>query len=163
MKREARISVEQLKALLHYDPNTGKFSRIAQQTHNAGGGADCNGYLALGVMGRSYLAHRLAWLYITGQWPKFEIDHINGDRSDNRWCNLREADRQRNAQNQRRARSDNQTGFLGVTRQGSRKNPYVAKIKGRTGIVYIGRFKTAEEAHAAYVRVKRRIHEGCTI
>lgn len=160
---DSDISASRLRELVLYDADTGVFTRLRDGPHNAGSGCESNGYIVIGLEGRPRLAHRLAWLYMTGAWPEDEIDHINGDRSDNRWSNLRAATRRLNSQNQRRARSDNTTGYLGVTRQGSAKNPFIAKIVGRTGVIYLGRFKTAEAAHEAYVRAKRRMHEGCTL
>lgn len=160
MKAAKDITAERLRHLVCYDPDTGAFTRPD------GVPVGCKirlGYVMLWLDGRSWYAHRLAWLYMTGHWPKKHIDHINGNPSDNRWANLRDVTVQANAQNRHRVRSDNKTGFMGVTRQGSAKNPFVAKIKGRTGVVYLGSFKTAEEAHEAYLRVKRRIHEGCAL
>jgi hypothetical protein len=101
---------------------------------------------------------------MTGAWPLFEIDHRNGIGTDNRWKNLRDGTRSFNIQNQRRARSDNKTGFLGVHRSGKKERKgFVAKIQLDGKQRYLGVFSTAEAAHAAYLAAKRRIHPGCVI
>lgn len=156
-----------LKELFCYDPDTGIFTRrISTNTHNkAGEVAGCRqstGYINIGADKRFYKAHRLAWLYVYGDWPDGFIDHINGVRDDNRIANLRIATNAENAQNQRKPRTNNKSGFLGVHFQ-PKKKLYAACImidgKSRT----IGRFKKAEDAHQAYLEAKRKYHAGCTI
>ena len=97
---------------------------------------------------------------MTGEWPDGYIDHGNGVRTDNRWANLRAGDRSFNMQNQRRARRDNTTGWLGVSRVKSR---FEAAIQVRGRRFRLGRFDTPEAAHAAYLTAKRKLHEGCTL
>jgi hypothetical protein len=112
------------------------------------------------VLGRSYRSHRLAWLYITGDWPR-AVDHINGNRCDNRWENLREVDNKTNTENARHARSSNRScGVLGVTKRGKR---FIAQIKSDGVHRYLGSFHDAASAHLAYVAAKRELHEGCTL
>jgi len=108
----------------------------------------------------NYLAHRLAWLYVTGHWPLVHVDHIDGNRKNNAFSNLREADRKTNAQNMRMAHRDNKTGLLGVT---AHRKTFVANILVDGCQLRIGRFATAEEAHAAYLNAKRAMHKGCTL
>lgn len=88
------------------------------------------------------------------------IDHINGDPSDNRVENLRLADKRLNAENQRRARADNAIGVLGVMAHG---NKFRAQIRTGGRTIYLGLFLTSDEAYAAYVEAKRRLHEGCSL
>lgn len=88
-----------LKSLLTYDPETGVFMR----GNRIAGGLDRFGYWRIRIKGKLYKAHRLAWLYTYGYWPKGDIDHINGARRDNRLDNLREATRSQNNQNNHRA------------------------------------------------------------
>lgn len=159
------IDQKKLKELLSYDPATGVFTwRVSMngrtQAGDVAGSFDVNGYRRIGVNRRSHKAHRLAWLYMTGEWPKAEIDHRNGSRADNRWINLRESDPILNAQNQRKAQSDSTTGFLGVS---PLKGRFLARIKAGGKRKNLGTFSTPEQAHAAYLKAKRELHAGCTI
>lgn len=95
-----------------------------------------------------------------GHWPTYQIDHINGDRSDNRLANLRDVSATVNAQNQRKAYANNRAGLLGAHRAGKR---YVARIRMPQARIFLGGFASAEEAHAAYVAAKRLLHEGNTL
>jgi hypothetical protein len=106
-----------------------------------------------------FLAHRLAWFYVHGVWPPVLIDHINGKRSDNRIVNLRLADWRLNMENKRRE-SYNSTGLLGVKPNGK---GFAARIGSRGVEHHLGTFRTPEEAHAAYVEAKRRLHKGGTL
>lgn len=92
----------------------------------------------------------------TGEWPKV-IDHKNGDRSDNRWGNLRDTDYTVNAENRSQARKTNSTGLLGVSRRGKK---FHASIKALGKNWHIGNYETAQEAHEAYLEVKRVAHQG---
>ena len=94
------------------------------------------------------------------------IDHINGNRTDNRICNLRLASPTLNSENQRNPRKDNKSGFLGVTTHQNNSRGdivYRVRVQVKYKSVHIGCFKTPEAAHDAYVAAKRRLHEGCTI
>ena len=120
-----------------------------------------NGYRYVSFKGYSIRAHRLIWALFYGEWPEGDLDHINGIRSDNRISNLRDAGRCSNAQNERKARKNNKsTGLLGSYKAGNR---YRAIIHVDGNPVHLGRFDTAEDAHAAYVAAKRKFHAGCTI
>lgn len=112
------------------------------------------------LKGKDYLSHRLAWFYMTGAWPEQEIDHINGVRDDNRFANLREADRQINCQNVRKPYKNNRTGLLGVKPS---LGKFVARIYVDGKERHLGTFKTPGLAHAAYVAAKRELHKGGTI
>jgi hypothetical protein len=109
-----------------------------------------------------HLSHRLAWLLATGAWPTAQLDHINGDKTDNRLVNLREADNETNGQNIRKAKRNSKSGFLGVVHE-KRGDGYVAylRVEGRTK--NLGTYRTPEEAHAVYVQTKRQLHAGCTL
>jgi len=99
-----------------------------------------------------------------GGFPNGILDHINGNKSDNRIENLRESDHQKNSQNQRKATKRNLTGFLGVSVDRSCiPRPYVARIKAGGKNIRLGQFQTPEQAHEAYVKAKRELHAGCTI
>lgn len=151
------LTVERLRELLRYDQETGFFQRasgslIAVKPTAAG-------YIRFELDGKARYAQRLAVLYMTGAFPLSheEVDHINGVKSDNRWVNLRVVSVSVNQQNRYAARSDNQTGLLGVSHCGGK---YVAQIWLNQKKKLIGYFNTAEEAHAAYLRVKREMHAG---
>lgn len=105
---------------------------------------------------RLYSAHRLAWLYMTGSWPTSHIDHINGDRRDNRFCNLREATPAENAQN-KSLYSNNTSGYPGV-HWDSRAQLWRAQIRVQGRRIHLGRFSTPDEAYRAYLKGKAQYH-----
>jgi hypothetical protein len=132
-------------------------------TKNAGrscGAVRPDGYIEVGVLGGNYTAHRLAWLWMTGDWPTGHIDHINGNRTDNRWSNLRITDHAGNAQNRSRPNRNNKVGLLGVCPEGATR--FGAKIRVNGVRIWLGAFDTPEEAHGAYIKAKRDLHKGCT-
>ena len=157
----------ELAAVLAYDPETGRFTWLrppARARHvKAGAEAGClasDGYRQIRISRRGYMAHRLAFLLMTGAWPAGQVDHINGDRADNRWSNLRDVSASVNTQNQRRAQRGNRAGLLGVSLEGGR---YRARVRLNGTNQHMGLFDTPEEAHAAYLEAKRRLHAGCTV
>lgn len=161
------VTAARLRELLHYDAETGVFSRLVALRGGRRGpirpSASGNGYQYISVDGNSCLAHRLAWLYVHGAWPVEDIDHINGVRTDNRLCNLRSVARYVNNQNRHRVRSDNvASGATGVSwhihSRKWRARIWLQGVEHRVGL-----FDTIEEASAAYVTAKRRLHAGCTI
>lgn len=135
--------------------------------HNAANGTrnPVTGYWAVGIDGRNYYHHRLAFLFMTGEWPAHHVDHINGDRADNRWCNLRSCTPTVNQQNLRAPQSNNRTGLLGVTKinDSRRTKPYVAQLFANGKRVLCSYHATPEEAHQAYLKAKRELHEGNTL
>jgi len=147
------LSATHLRQILTYDVDTGLFrwnvSRGKVRAGQLAGKTGCNtsGYKEIMIDYRMYRSHRLAWLYVTGEWPALQIDHINGDRTDNRFCNLRLATHSENQANMKRKRT-NGSGFKGVCRD---KGQWRAKITVDRKIFDLGRFGTPEEAHQAYV------------
>jgi hypothetical protein len=160
------ITQQQLKDLLAYDLETGIFHwKVKPSKRFPAGmqaGSNVHGYIRIHIKGKLYGAHRLAWLYVYGHHPSDQIDHINGNPSDNRISNLREADSVQNAQNRRRPQKNNSTGLLGVAYDKT-KNRYRARIYINGKRTYIGKFKTPEEAHAAYIQAKRTHHTFNTL
>lgn len=149
-----------LLEIIKYEPENGTFERLKRTSSNAAiGGINKHGYRVISVCGKPFYAHRLAWLYMTGDWPKGQIDHINGNRSDNRWCNLRDVSLQKNQQNLNSPQKNNTTGLLGVCYMGEnrRGKKYAASIY-RNGVKHnLGYFETPEEAHVAYMNAKRNL------
>jgi hypothetical protein len=142
-----------LHEVLNYDPITGIFRWRAKRCNGkikvgaVAGYVHHDGYVRIRINGREYLAHRLAWLYMTGHWPSAEIDHKNRDRSDNRWANLRQADDYVNNRNQS-LRKDNTSSHVGV-HWANRDKVWIAYIGVNGRQHYLGCFKTIEEAAAA--------------
>jgi hypothetical protein len=106
------------------------------------------------IDGEFHYLHRLAWLYMTGKWPDPECDHRDGDGLNNRWVNLREADRARQMQNVAPSKSG-ASGLLGAHKS---KDRWISSITVGGRQHYLGRFATAEEAHIAYLAAKARLH-----
>lgn len=161
-----KLTAERLRELLKYDPETGVFTwKDARKAVSAGsanaGTLHRSGRIYIGIDYGHYKAHRLAWLYMTGEWPIGEVDHENTVPGDNRWTNLRDVVHQTNMQNLRVAHKDSRTGFLGVGVHES--GLYRAQITVNGKQKHLGLFRSAEEAHERYVTAKRQLHEGCTI
>lgn len=111
-------------------------------------------------MGRCYKAHRLAFLSMTGEWPTGEVDHMDGDRLNNRFGNLRDVSHAVNLQNRRNATSRSESGILGVQKNW---NKWYAVITTNGQSKNLGGYATPEEASAVYLQAKRRLHEGNTL
>ena len=159
------LTAERLKEVLNYEPDTGVFTWLhktgSKSSGSVAGTPHKNGYcIRIMIDRKCYRAHRLAWLYMTGEWPSLEIDHKNTDGQDNRWVNLRHSDRYLNMQNQRTAHSNNKNGLLGVSKQGRK---YRARITHNDNNTSLGMHNSPEDAHKAYVDAKRNFHSGCTL
>lgn len=155
-----KVSHDEVAALLTYDPKTGllrhKVNGHKRKAGDAVGRLDTKGYVRVRLLGYEFKAHRLAWLLTYGDWPKNEIDHINGCPSDNRITNLRDVSVAVNGQNRVKAMKNNKTGLLGVSEHDNR---YVAQIGVHGTQQRIGVFDTPEEAHAAYLKMKAVLHD----
>lgn len=157
------LTAERLRELFRYDPATGSFTRLVaigpHGCHRAGrvcGSLTVTGYLEICIDRRRFLSHRLAWFYIHGRWPSHEIDHINGVRNDNRLANLREATHAQNLANIGIPKH-NTSGLKGVCFDKSR-GKWVAGINRKGTRINLGRFDTAEQAHAAYLAAAKVLH-----
>lgn len=154
------LTWERLKEAFTYDPETGVFTSLIPGGAKGGGGRRIvgqtagslkpSGYVCINLDNVRYRAHRLAWFYMTGEPPDAQVDHINGDRADNRWANLRLANQQQNSANMR-VRDSNRIGIKGVSVyygiNGTKYRGHIM-IDGRT--IYLGSFDTVGEAKAAY-------------
>lgn len=163
------LTQQRLREVLSYDPETGAFVWLVQpngrvQVGQAAGNLNPYGYVQIKIDRVLYRAHRLAWLYMNGEWPRQEqIDHINGVRNDNRWKNLREVSRSFNLQNRRTPNRRNASAkMLGVS-QRCAGGGFQARIRYNGKEQRLGTFDTAELAHQAYLKAKRTLHPGCTI
>lgn len=158
------ITQDELKEILHYNPDTGIFTYTKDVSNHRKKGSIAGykhlGYINIEIKEKGYKAHRLAWLYFYGEFPKKDIDHINNIRDDNRIKNLREADRFINSQNFKVARKDNKTGYLGVCIQHGK---FKATIFSNKKSIHLGYFDKAIDAHKEYLKAKRMLHKGCMI
>lgn len=154
------ITQARLKELVHYDPETGVFTRNVSRTNSKAGDpvghSNATGYLRACIDGRKYFLHKLAWLYVNGEWPPECVDHIDLDKKNNRIANLRLATNSQNQAN-RPITSQNKTGFKGVHWCNHFKR-YVAQISKDNKVKNLGYFRSAEAAHAAYCKAAKELH-----
>ncbi len=155
-----KITQERLKEILTYDPESGSFvwkikrRGMRARVGDLAGSVDKDGYWQISVDGHLYRAHRLAWLYMTGQWPELGIDHRDCDRTNNRWLNLREADHFQNVFNRRGYSS---SGFKGVSWDKVRQR-WKSRITAHGRTYFLGYFDSAELAHLAFKSAVKSLH-----
>jgi len=163
-KRKAKETPES-KALvlssLSYEPITGEFRWRTTRKNGAQAGtiAGClhrSGYMLISVARIKFPSHRLAWLFHTGEWPKDHIDHINGDKSDNRICNLREATSAQNGFNNP-MQPYNTSGYKGVS-WSAREKKYRAQITAYGKRNFLGLFDDPAVAAEAYKAAAAKLH-----
>lgn len=159
------LTAERLREVLNYDPETGVFTwkeRLSNRIHVG----DVVGWknnkendksIETSIEGRRYPLHRLAWLYVYGEWPADLIDHINGNARDNRIANLRPASKLENNWNTKKSKR-NTSGYKGVSFNKA-MGRWVASIRTVDGQLTLGYFEDREKAHAEYVRVAK-IYRG---
>lgn len=162
MKWTDGLTADALRNAVVYEPNSGEFRQKLGQGRRVRRGLLVAGYLrpdgyrVICVLGKHYLAHRLAWLYEHGTWPADQIDHVNGIRCDNSIANLRAAVSAENNQNRGR-RCDNSSGFVGVSAHKS-SGRWQAKIGVAGRRIHLGLFASAGDAAQAYIAAKARSH-----
>jgi hypothetical protein len=153
------ITAERLRELLRYDPETGVFHWLktgsGKRLDLVAGSFKPGGYVFMWIDGKSFYAHRLAFLYMEGALPPEDVDHINRCKSDNSWLNLRKASRSQNLQNATKPKT-NTSGFKGVSWIVPRRK-WRAQIQLGTCRRELGVFDTPEEAHAAYIDASREL------
>jgi len=164
------FDIDQLRKLLAYDPETGVFTWLPREECTvydrkwnaqwagaiAGLNCDRDGYLRTFIKGRHFQAHRVAWAISYGYWPAEQIDHIDGDRANNRLANLREATPSQNSQNIGFV-ARNTSGFHGVGWHAQAKK-WQAQIRCGGKNKYLGLFDEPHEAYAVYLAAKARLH-----
>lgn len=159
---EAKLTLEMLKHALDYNPETGVFTwknkiSCKNVVGEVAGGND-NGYVRISLYRQKHMAHRLAWFYVHGIWPDEEVDHVNMDRSDNRICNLRPANKEQNSRN-RHAQVNNKVGLKGVCEHAQQPGKYTAQIGINNKKKHLGIFTDPLEAHKAYVKASSELHQ----
>lgn len=150
------LTQKRLREVLHYDPGSGifTFAKGRRKGKVTGTRHDDRGFLKASIDNERHLLHRLAWLWMTGTMPRWNIEHINGDHDDNRWSNLREGNRMQKGRH--RAPRREPTPVPGLWRVGDRFEAMV-EVEGVT--INLGSFSTTEEAIAAIARVRRPARE----
>ena len=152
-----------LRQVLDYNPLTGVFTWKVNRSRQAKRGVvagreiivpDDHHVRIIGVKRKNYYAHRLAWYWMTSEWPTKQIDHKDCNALNNAWNNLRLATPYQNSMNQRK-RKNNKTGFKGVSFH-KRDKRFAASIRINGNLTWLGYFDTAEEAHAAYMAAARK-------
>lgn len=152
------LTYTRLKELMHYDPETGIFTWLVDRHANKvkgtkAGSISVHGYNTIHIDGKMYRSSRLAFLYMTGKWPKSMIDHKNRIKNDDRWCNLRTANRSQNRVNTVR-NVNNKSGYKGVYWR-KRDLIWEAQIRVDKKLKYLGCFNTPEEASLAYQKASQ--------
>lgn len=161
------VSVERIRALFDYSPETGEFTRKVKTGRSTVvgeivGSPAKNGYLRITVDEVRLYAHRAAFAVMNDSFPVGDVDHIDGDRQNNAWSNLREATRAQNMQNERKARAGNKSGLAGAHWH-AKSGKWTAAVKTDGAKKHLGIFDTAEQAHLAYVSAKRELHAFSTV
>lgn len=155
---KADLSLSRVNELLSFDAASGEFSWKPRPA----GHRSKSGYVAITIDGVEVKAHQLVWFLHHGTWPQGPIDHINGNPSDNRIENLRDATYRINAENQRRSQAKGEARLLGVHWNKNRAR-WQSGIKVNGVSKYLGLFDDPQEAHQVYLKAKREMHAGCTI
>lgn len=150
-----------VRQVLDHDPFTGRLTwkqslspRV--RVGDVAGLVGCHGYRRVRLCGKEYRAHRLCWFHYYGRWPDDCLDHVNGNRDDNRLANLRECSQAQNLQNKGLDRR-NKSGFTGVYWD-EKRGKYFAQITASRKTRSLGRFDTAEQAAAAHAAAKAQLH-----
>jgi len=162
------INAEELRRIVHYDPETGIMTHRVKLANRTKVGSEVGwldkspkcGYRRVTIKGETYLVHRLAWLYVYGEWPDEQLDHINRVRIDNRISNLRDVTNQENQFNTSK-NSNKSVPYVGVYYHKANRKWTAAiswKKDGKKHQKYLGSFETPEMASAAYLQAKSVHH-----
>lgn len=159
-----QLSVDHVRNCLSYEPETGILRwkwraevapYVNARTAGKEAGTSAAEYRTIGLYGHSYAAHRLAWVIVTGGWPNNMIDHVDGNKHNNRWNNIREADMSKNLMNRGVFRKT-KSGIKGVNEK--RPGQWRAQICGNKRRIHIGTYHSREEARDAWLAAARELH-----
>lgn len=159
------LTQQQLKLILHYDAETGVFTRkwrddvlLRFNIRDTGrmAGFYNKGHLQISINNKMYQSHRLAWLYMTGEWPEQEVDHIDLNGINNKWINLRKATPSQNQHNKSKYKN-NKSGYKGVS-WCKKREKWTARLRANGKNMTIGRFNNKEDAYAAYCEAALKYH-----
>jgi hypothetical protein len=159
--KDNMLTQARLKELFSYNPKTGNFTVIktrkgsSKKIGDVLGSKNYAGYLEAEIDAKKYYLHRLAYLYMTGEFPQGHIDHRNRNKTDNSWKNLKVVTHQENMQNNTNPRKHGTLGYRGVYK---RKDKFGAKIVHNKKQIHLGFFNTVQEAANAYAKAKPLIH-----
>lgn len=162
------LALDYVRKVLNYDPNTGVVTwkeKVSRNTNigDIAGFKNVQNRYYLTFKNKHYLAHRVIWYLVYGEWPVGVIDHLDGNGLNNKLANLRVVTQRVNVENQRKAKSNNKIGLLGVSLVPNSKTRYYARIKVKGIKYFLGCFDSPEEAHERYIKAKRALHEGNTL
>lgn len=166
MGSTARLTPEQVRTLLDFNVESGelRWTSAASQgrlTNRIAGAMGNTGYRQIFIGRKGYLAHRLIWAIVHGEWPESDIDHIDGNRANNALTNLRLVTKAQNMQNLAVTGKKTASGLAGacyVPGGKRRRDRWEARIKVKGVVTYLGHFKSPEEAHQAYLGAKAQLH-----
>ena len=157
-----QLTYEEAHRLMEYNPETGVLTRKVSLVYSTPVGSEAgslhniSGYIGVSVNGIRYQSHRVIWLMMTGKWPKSTIDHIDCDKTNNRWSNLREASVAENNQNKTLI-CNNSSGLRGVSWY-KKSGKWKAQIGVNKRMIFLGYFEDKFEAQEAYLKAKREMH-----
>jgi hypothetical protein len=158
--KQRNLTQQQVMAQVEYDPMTGivtyKRSTLRIKPGMLATRTDAAGYVTVQLAEAQVRAHQIAYMCMTGEWPASDIDHINGEKADNRWRNLRDVPHAVNNQNSHKPQSNNRLQVRGVGRHG--KNGYRAAIQAFGKRVNLGTFPTLDGARQAYLDARQVLH-----
>ena len=158
------LTADEARRVLSYNPNSGEFfwthDAPKMRGKRAGSLVPRTGYRVIGYKKCVYMEHRLAFLLMTGEWPDLQVDHINHDRSDNRWDNLRLATQFENQQN--RVQGHGLSRYIGVSFSQNHAKQWCARIMKDGKSTWLGRHACQTAAYVAYCAAKREIHTFAT-
>lgn len=158
------LTQEQLKEVLSFDHETGVFTwkteRIGRKQNAVAGTTRKDNYRTICINKKYYLAHRLAWLYFYGEWPKKMIDHIDRNKSNNQIKNLRDVSQSVNQCNVDKAQKNNKSTKLLGAYFNKKAGKFSSSITIDKKSIYLGLHQTAQLAHEAYMSAKKQFHKG---